>query len=117
MLRLLSTHILATLLLGVQYYISISSSSLLQNQKNEHLLVSVAIRLQRSPTTRRQSRQVSQRVSMAARGEDPTTPSQTARQSQRVAQSQRASRQSPNHSKPHPKSKTSQLERRSVWQM
>lgn len=88
-----------------------------ENRKNEHVLVPVAIRRQRNPTALRRSREVSQRASMAVRGGDPTTPSQTAPQSQRVAQSQGASPQSPNHSKPQQKSKTSQLERRSVWQM
>lgn len=89
-----------------------------KNQKKiEHVLVPLAIQLRKNPTALHRSREVSQRASMAVRGGDPTTPSQTALQSQRVTQSQRASLQSPNHSKPQQKSKTSQLERRSVWQM
>lgn len=87
------------------------------NRKNERVLVPVATRLRKSPTVLRRSREVSQRASMAVRGGGPTTPSQTAPQSQRVTQSQRASPQSPSHSKPQQRSKTSQLERRSVWQM
>lgn len=105
------------LLLSVQNHVSNSSTCALQNRKNEHVLVPVAIQLQKNPTARRRSREVSQKASMAVRGGDPTTQSQTAPQSQRVTQSQRASLPSPNHSKPQQKSKTSQLERRSVWQM
>ena len=86
-------------------------------QNNEHVLVPVAIQLQRSPTALLRSLEVSQRASMAARGGDPTTPSRTAPRSQRVTQSQGASPPGPNHSKPRQKSKTSQLERRSAWRM
>lgn len=91
----------------------------LQNRKknNEHVLVPVAIQLQRSPIALHRSREVSQRASMAARGGDPTTLSQTAPRSQRVTQNQGASPLGPSHSKPHQKSKTSQLERRSAWRM
>lgn len=88
-----------------------------KHPKNERVLVPVATRPQRSPTALHRSRGVSQRASMVVRGGDPATPSQTAPRSQRAAQSQSASLQGPNHSKPQPRSKTSQLERRSAWQM
>lgn len=109
---------LTVLLLSVQKYRNSSSVIALQHGKNEHVLIPVAIQPQKNPTALHRSRGVSQRASMAARGGgDPTTLSQTARQSQRVIQSQRASLQSPNHSRRQQRSKTSQLERRNVWQM
>lgn len=96
---------------------SLSNSPSLTAKSNEHILFPVAFRLQRNPTALRRSREVSQRANMAVKGGDRTTPSQTAPQSQRVTQSQRANLQSPSHSKPQQRSKTSQLERRSAWLM
>lgn len=87
------------------------------SSKIEHVLVPIAIRLQKNPTTLCRSLGVSQRVTMAARGGDRTILSQTARLSQRVTPSQRANLWSPNLSSKHQKSKTNQLERRNVWQM
>ena len=87
----------------------------MQDGKNEHVLVPVAIQPPENPTALRPSRGVGQRASMAVSRGNPTTPSQTAPQSLRVTQSQGASLQGPNHSEPQKKQKISQLKRRSVW--
>lgn len=105
------------LLLDVQNSVHKFCTYALRDRKIEHVFVPVAIQLQKNPTTLRRTLQVSQRAIMAVRGGDHTTLSQTARQSQRVTQNQGASQQSPNHSSQLQKSKASQLERRSDWQM
>lgn len=103
------------ILLSVQNYVH--RYILYASRKIEHVLVPVAIQLQKNPTTLRRTQEVSQRANMAARGGGRATLSQTARPSQRVTRSQRASLQSPNHCNQQQKPKASQLERRSVWQM
>lgn len=92
-------------------------ASFLRDWKIEHVFVPVAIQLQKNPTTLCRTLQVSQRAIVAARGGYHATLSQTARQNQRVAQNRRVSQQSPNRSNQRPKSKGSQSERRSDWQM
>lgn len=88
-----------------------------KNWRIENILVPVAILLQKNPTTRHRTQEVSQRVNMAAREGDHATRSPTAPQSQRAAPSRRVGQQDPNHSSPLRRSKTSLLERRSDWQM
>lgn len=96
---------------------SVNENNHWKNWRTENILVPVAILLQKNPTTRHRTQEVSQRVNMAAREGDHATRSPTAPQSQRAALSQRAGQQDPNHSSPLRRSKTSPLERRSGWQM